>query len=138
MARFNERGVSLIEVMVTLVILSTGILALTAMQRQFIQASVRIQARGDALTHAESQLAVLLAMPTAELSSDSGNLTVPGTATSWHLEWIVQTLASAPFQGQARVVQLTVSWTPLQGAPETLTVAGWRLLIDDREAPELF
>ncbi len=83
MKRFlkNNRGVSLIEVLIAVAIFAIGISAVAVLQYKTVHGNTRGRMITDATTLAEREMERLMELPYATLASGSDNTTAPYTVT---------------------------------------------------------
>ena len=114
----DEKGFTLIEVMIALVIFSIGILGVAAMQINFIQGNATARGVTEAAGQASGKMEALVAMQYTDADLD---LTAAGsphseTVGDYTLDWIVShpdADASGTVnddEDQFKLIQLTVSW----------------------------
>lgn len=113
----NEKGFTLVEVMVAVAILSFGILAVAKMQNQALLGTTRSNSVTEATTVAMDRMERLFAMPfdtlaafpldTARGDSDFSSPPLPPNITT--VQWEISIAAlPADLQGRARIIKITV------------------------------
>ncbi len=115
--RKNEKGFTLVEVMVAVAILSFGILAVAAMQNAALLGTNKSNSVTEATTVAMDRMERLFAMPFATLATytlneeryddDFSNPPLPDNITSVTWELSVASLP-AGLQAHARIIRVTV------------------------------
>jgi type IV pilus modification protein PilV len=105
----NNRGYSLIEVLIAMAIFSIGILAVAALQISSTGSNSAARKITDATCYAEDRLETLMSLPWADADLVAGTHTV-ATADGYTIEWIV-TDADLDANGtnDSRIINLTVS-----------------------------
>jgi prepilin-type N-terminal cleavage/methylation domain-containing protein len=113
----NEKGFTLVEVMVAVAILSFGILAVAAMQNAALLGTNKSNSVTEATTVAVDRMERLFAIPfdtlagysldTARGDSDFTNPPLPPNITT--VQWVVSTSGlPVELQGSARIIRVTV------------------------------
>ncbi|QEL64201.1 type IV pilus assembly protein PilV [Oryzomicrobium terrae] len=136
----TQRGFTLIEGLIALLIFSLGILGLVAMQANAINMSTEARYRADAAFLADQLFGLLSVADPAQLASfahrsTGGNLCAPGgndTTAAVVTDWLTQVngmLPNAPASKQQivvnaadRTVTVTLCWQAVQGVPHHHTV----------------
>ncbi len=95
----NNKGFSLIEVMIALAIFSIGILAVSSMQISAAQGNLSSRLRTEAIAFASGEIEDMMAQPFQDIVTDSRTVN-----TVYELEWTVTTL------GNAKSIEMTVTW----------------------------
>jgi len=105
----NNRGYSLIEVLIALGIFSIGILGVAAMQISGTSSNSTARKITDATYYAEDKLETLISLPWADADLVAGTHT-EATPDGYTIEWIV-TDADLDANGtnDSRIINLTVS-----------------------------
>jgi len=108
-----QRGISLIEVLIVIVLFAFGLLGVVGLQARAVQISVNGE---------DSQRAALLAQEIASAMWGAGTVTLPAaTITAWQTQVADPTARGLPSGAgtiaiTTNVARITVSWTPPQAA----------------------
>lgn len=121
----NQQGFTLIEVLISMVILSVGILATSQLQLSFMQSNVKARIMTLGTAQAQEKIEELMSLPYDDANFDLG--TPPHTDTTdptYTYTWTVTdnaaaevtdlgtgALISAAVPGTIKTVNVTVSWT---------------------------
>ena len=124
----QQKGISLIEVLIALVILATGFVVLIEFQANLSRKVSGISQQFEAKVIAQDRLDQLrhfVALTTAEGSPSyqqivSGNATVSKPGTTYAVVWTVSTVANPPH----KVVRVVVSWTDQANASQSVVIDG--------------
>ena len=120
----RQGGFSLIELLITLVIIAVGVAALVSLQRDLLQSSSRAAAQITALTLLQQQLASMQVAGVAGLTS--GAQTEHRDGTDYRLSWQVTANAAAvPAWAQAKVIDISVQWRERGGTQQSLNQQSW-------------
>ena len=105
----NNRGYSLIEVLIAMAIFSLGILGVAGMQISSTGSNSNARKITDATYYAEDRLETLMSLPWADADLVAGTHT-EATANGYTIEWIV-TDADLDANGtnDSKIINLTVS-----------------------------
>lgn len=130
----TSAGFSLIEVMVSLVILSVGLIGTAKLQTAVLKGGSDSQARSEAVTIAQSKLEELKSYNTledyseiqssaalisdAEDDGDTLEFVVAGTSASYNLDWSI-TENTAPTYME---ISVTVAWQDSMGSPQQVSI----------------
>lgn len=130
----NSAGFSLVEVMVSLVILSVGLIGMAKFQTAVLKSSSDSQARSEAITIAQSKLEEFKSFETleayndiessadliaeAEDDGDTLEFKVDGTSAEYTLDWSI-TENTAPDYLE---VTVTVAWEDSIGSPQQVSI----------------
>lgn len=122
----KQKGVSLIEILIALIILATGVVTLMKLQGDLI--------RGRGLTGQQSQALMIMQNKIDELRNYqvlttttgytayddivSGSSVVTGDTTNYNLAWTVTDQTNP----DRKEVQITATWTDASNATQTLTL----------------
>lgn len=122
--KLRHNGQTLIEALVTLVIIAIGVIALIRFQNYLSYDNSLSQQKGEATTIAQSQIETLsefqvlntTAGYTAYQDINSGSSSVTGTSAAYTVTWTVTTTASPAY----KTIDVTVSWTDRRGAAQSV------------------
>lgn len=111
--RAPAKGFTLIEALIALVILATGLIALAKFQGEVLQSSGQTKARSEALNYAEQKIEDLrgFADETAYSNMGNGSDTPAGTNAAFSRTWTVTPAAG----GDYKTVTVDVTWTDREG-----------------------
>lgn len=118
-------GVGLIEVLITLVIISGGVLALSRMQGALLSGGASSRQQSEAGFIAQRVIEDLRSRDWDHTSLVAGSFSltsVTGTTASYAAQYTVQDTGAAGAL-QYKTVQVTVSWTDAQGQVRAHTTA---------------
>lgn len=120
----RQGGSSLIELLITLVIIAVGVAALVSLQQRFLQSSSRAAAQITALTLLQQQLASMQVAGVAALTN--GAQTQHRDGTDYRLSWqVTASAAAAPAWAQAKMIDISVQWRERGSAERSLTRQFW-------------
>lgn len=107
------KGFTLIEALIALVILATGLLALAKMQGDVLEGSGQTKARSEALKYAQQKIEELRAFAdeTAYANMDNGADAPAGTNAVFSRSWTVTPAASLNY----KTMTVDVAWTDKDG-----------------------
>jgi len=130
----KSAGFSLIEVMVSLVILSVGLIGTAKLQTAVLKSGTDSQARSEAVTIAQSKLEELKSYNTltayndiqssaALISEAAGNgitleFTVAGTSASYNVDWSIVENTTPNYLE----VSVAVAWQDSMGSPQQVSI----------------
>lgn len=130
----KSAGFSLIEVLVSLVILSVGLIGTAKLQSAVLKNSSDAQARSEATSIAQSKLEELKSYETleaynniqssADLISDAADVgntlefSVAGTSTSYNVDWSLTENTTPDYLE----ITVTVAWSDSMGAPQQVSI----------------
>lgn len=117
-------GFSLVELLITLVIIAVGMAALVSLQHRFLQSSSRAAAQITALTLLQQQLANMHFAGVAALTN--GVQTQQRDGTDYQLSWqVTASAASLPAWAEAKLIDISVQWRERGGAERSVTRQFW-------------
>ena len=130
----KSSGFSLIEVMVSLVILSVGLIGTAKFQTAILKSGSDSQARSEAITIAQSKLEELKSYNTlaayndiqssayliseAEDAGETLEFVVAGTSASYNLDWSITENITPNYLE----VAITVDWQDSMGSPQQVSI----------------
>jgi hypothetical protein len=114
----HERGVTLLETAIALLVIAFGLLAMGRLQIGMALGVEHARARTEALQHARSAMEALRAQPYADMAAGVDLPPVMG-AVAYEREWAVEAGAGDRFNRLA----VTVRWHDRRGEPQSLTLA---------------
>ena len=88
----SQRGMTLVEVLVAVAILSIGLLAIASMQKTAVMVNMRAFDITEAATVAQSQLELLNSSTFNSANLDPGSYSVPNLAPGYDCDWVVTNL----------------------------------------------
>ena len=122
-ARARQRGVSLADALLALLVLSIGLVALSRLQLDLRDTAEAARERSIAVRLAQADIEGLRAFVNpagwAAIDNAAVDATPTGSTTRYMLERRVQTLAEASHKS----VTVTLHWTDRRGAPQQLQLA---------------
>ncbi|MEO5353625.1 MAG: prepilin-type N-terminal cleavage/methylation domain-containing protein [Magnetococcus sp. XQGC-1] len=129
----DKRGFSLVEALIALLILSTGLLALGRFQGSVAQASAQAKARTEALRLAEEQIEIVrgfttLAAAGTTTAASGQSDTVSGSNALFTRTWYRTNLAN-----NTQEIRVTVSWQDRSGS-QSVELKTWMSQVNPAEA----
>lgn len=126
-SQHKQRGISLVETVVTLAILSFGLVALMKLQAYLVGHSANSKEQTEATTLAQKKIEELRDYQQINTSSGvksydditSGSQTVNGVASTYTLSWAV-TSNNVP---DHKTIDLTVTWTDRSNVNHTINLS---------------
>jgi type IV pilus modification protein PilV len=127
MNKFNQKGVTLIELLVTLLILTIGIAALIKFQMTYFYYYDLSKQRAEAIFLAKAKMDALRAFETIPTTSGkfayndivSGSSTSTGNNATYSINWTVTTYTNPNY----KTVNITVSWTDRRNAAKSISLS---------------
>jgi len=121
----KKGGQTLIEVLVTLLVIGISVIALIRFQNYLAYTNSLAMQTADAITLAQSEIETLRDFQvltttsgyTAYTSIASGSNVVAGTSASYSVAWTVTTTAIPSY----KQLSVTVSWTDRRGTAQSIT-----------------
>jgi len=121
-----QKGASLIEVLIALLILATGIVALVKFQGSLLQSRTLVNQRSVAVQLAESKLeelrhfSVIATTPgyTAYEDIASGTSSIAGVSAIYTMTWTVTENTNPSYKS----ITVTVTWTDPTGGAQSVTL----------------
>lgn len=122
----KQTGQTLVEVLVTVLIIAFGVIALVRFQNYLSYENSLTQQRADATTIAQSRIETLRDYQvlndttgyTSYESIASGTASVTGTSTTYTVTWTVTTNTDPDYKD----VSVVVSWTDRYGSSQSVTL----------------
>ncbi len=122
----QERGLSLLELVIALSVLSVGLLAMLAMQTQALQGSRHGKHVSEAARFAEEQIEFLHRQPWADILPDPSwsaprvvNGSVNGTGPNAPQQYSISSRVTAGPDVDLRLIDVAVTWTMPDAPPTT-------------------
>ena len=121
----RERGLSLLELVIALSVLSVGLLAMLAMQTQALQGSRHGKHVSEAARFAEEQIEFLHRQPWADIPVAAWsaprvvNGSVNGTGPNAPQQYSISSRVTAGPDVDLRLIDVTVTWTMPDAPPTT-------------------
>jgi type IV pilus assembly protein PilV len=127
MHKSNQKGVTLIELLVTLLILTIGIAGLIKFQMTYFYYSDLSKQRAEAVFLAKTKMDALRAFQTIPTTSGqfayndiaSGSSTSAGNNATYSINWTVTTHTNPNY----KTVNITVSWTDRRNATKSISLS---------------
>lgn len=124
MIMHKENGQTLIETLVTLVVIAIGVIALIRFQNYLSYDNSLSQQKADATTIAQSQIESLRDYQVLNNTSGyssyqniaSGSSTVTGTTTTYTVNWTITSVTNPTYKR----IDVTVSWTDRRGTAQSV------------------
>lgn len=117
------RGFTLLEVLVALVVLATGLLALAKFQGTLMQDNALSKQRTEATMYAQQKIEMLrsYSLMSTYTGMTSGSDTITGTSSSFTRTWTItpHSTSTAP---QYTTVAVTITWTDNGGGNQSYTL----------------
>ena len=115
--RQNQKGFSLIELLITLVIMAVGLLAMAEMQIASIRGNSFNNSLATATAHAQNKLEELTKLPYTDSDLDSGNHNEGSSPSSiFSRVYSINDLSST-----MKLITVTVQWTDAMGHAVSLS-----------------
>ncbi len=115
-ALFTDKGFTLMEVCITMVILSIGLLAIGSLQMTTTRSNSVYSTRTEAKMLAQDQIEVLSEQDSISLTSDNDTIGI------YNRSWVVATLPSCE---HARIATVTVSWKMTGGSNRDVSLTSY-------------
>lgn len=119
--RSQQNGFGLIEMLITLVVISSGLLAIASMYTNIISSSVVSKQRSEAVALGEKKLEELRGLAYSSLVTASDTVTAvasSGSSADYQRSWTVTQVSSPAYSN----IALTVSWTDSKGQAQSVTL----------------
>lgn len=116
----HQRGFSLLEVLITLVVLAGGLLAIGGLYGKIMNGSAAAKERSEAVVLAEQKLEELRYTLYANIAAASDANPIAGTAASYARSWTVTSSVSP--NPVYKDVTVTVSWTDSRNQSQSATL----------------
>lgn len=124
MIMHKENGQTLIETLVTLVVIAIGVIALIRFQNYLSYDNSLSQQKADATTIAQSQIESIRDYQVLNNTSGyssyqniaSGSSTVTGTTTTYTVNWTITSVTNPTYKR----IDVTVSWTDRRGTAQSV------------------
>lgn len=122
--KIGNKGTTLIETLITLLIIAVGVIALIRFQNYLSYDNSVSQQKADATTLAQSTIESLRDYQvlnntsgyTSYQSIASGTSTVTGTTTTYNISWTISTTTNPNYKN----IDVTVSWTDIRGNAQSV------------------
>lgn len=136
MKQHKQQGISLVEVLISLVVVTVGLVALVQFQSDMMRNRNLMSQQSEAVTLANDKLDELRQYEVLDTTAGkkayqdiaSGSSTVSGTNATYNVVWTVTEVNDPPY----KTIQVTVTWTDASNQSQTITLSSIVAKIDPK------